>query len=101
MKVIKNKHNIDMLSGPLVKNIIRFALPIALSSILQLLFNSVDTAIAGKFGTPDALAAVGTNGEIVALAVSLSSGLAVGANVVISHLFGAGQKEKISSAVHT
>lgn len=101
MENIKKKHNIDMQSGPLVKNIIRFALPIALSSILQQLFNSADTAIAGKFGTPNALAAVGTNGEIVALAVSLSSGLAVGANVVISHFIGAGQKEKISGAVHT
>lgn len=101
MEITKNKHNINMLNGPLVKSIIKFALPIALSSILQQLFNSADTAIAGKFGTADALAAVGTNGEIVALAVSLSAGLAVGANVVISHFIGAGQKEKISDAVRT
>lgn len=90
-----------MLNGPLTKNIIKFALPVAASSILQQLFNSADTAIAGKFGTADALAAVGTNGEIVALIVSLSAGLAVGANVVIAHLIGAGEKDRISAAVHT
>ena len=59
MKKIENKHTIDMLNGPLTKNIIKFALPVAASSILQQLFNSADTAIAGKFGTADALAAVG------------------------------------------
>ncbi len=101
MEKAKNYHSIDMLNGPLTKNIIKFALPVAASSILQQLFNSADTAIAGKFGTPDALAAVGTNGEIVALIVSLSAGLAVGANVVIAHLIGSAQREKITVAVHT
>lgn len=101
MKKIVDKYTIDMLNGPLTKNIIKFALPVAASSILQQLFNSADTAIAGKFGTADALAAVGTNGEIVALVVSLSAGLAVGANVVIAHLIGAGEKDRISAAVHT
>lgn len=91
MENTKNKHSIDMQNGPITKNIIKFALPVAASSILQQLFNSADTAIAGKFGTPDALAAVGTNGEKVALFVSLSAGLAVGANVVIAHLIGAGE----------
>lgn len=101
MEASKYKNGINMLSGPLISNIIKFALPIAASSILQQLFNSADTAIAGKFGNPDALAAVGTNGEIVALIVSLSAGLAVGANVVIARLIGAEKKEKIPSAIHT
>ena len=70
---MKKSHRMDMLQGPLLKNIILFALPIALSSILQQLFNAADTAVAGRFGSPDALAAVGTNGEIVALIVQRRS----------------------------
>lgn len=76
-------------------------LTIALSSILQQLFNAADTAVAGRFGSPDALAAVGTNGEIVALIVGLSAGLAVGANVRIAHFIGAGEQKKIPDVVHT
>ncbi len=94
-------HSLDMLRGSLLRSILLFALPIAASSILQQLFNSADTAVAGKFGDPDALAAVGTNGEIVALIVSLSAGVAVGANVLIARCIGAGNRKEIPEAVHT
>lgn len=95
------KNSIDMLNGPLVKKIIQFALPIVLTSIVQQFFNSADTAIIGRFGENGALAAVGTNGETVAMLVSLSAGLAVGANVLISRFIGSGRTENIRRAVST
>lgn len=90
-----------MLHGPLTSQLLLFAAPIAASSMLQQLFNSSDTAIVGRFADANALAAVGTNGEIVALMVSLSAGLAVGANVLLARLIGAGERNGISRAVHT
>lgn len=48
-----------MLNGPLTRKIIQFALPIVLTSIVQQLFNSSDTAIIGRFGENGAPAAVG------------------------------------------
>ena len=93
--------DIDMLHGPLPKKLLLFTLPIALSSILQQLFNAVDTSVVGRFADANALAAVGTNGEIVALLVTVSSGLAVGANVRIAHCIGEGNPEKIPSILHT
>lgn len=95
------KKEVDMLNGSLWNKIILFALPIVTTSIVQQLFNTTDTAIIGKFGENGALAAVGTNGEIVAMLVSLSAGLSIGANVLISHYIGAGRKEKIGTAVAT
>lgn len=95
------KKEVDMLNGSLWSKIILFALPIVTTSIVQQLFNSADTAIIGRFGKEGALAAVGTNGEIVAMLVSLSSGLSVGANVLISRFIGAGRKDKIRKAVTT
>lgn len=83
-----NTKNIDMLTGSLYKNIFLFTIPIALSSILQQLFNAADTAIVGLFDTSASLAAVGANGEIIALVVSLSSGLSVGVNVLIARQIG-------------
>ena len=38
--------SVDMLHGPLTGKLIRFALPIAASSMLQQLFNAADTAVA-------------------------------------------------------
>lgn len=37
--------SVDMLHGPLTGKLIRFALPIAASSMLQQLFNAADTAV--------------------------------------------------------
>ena len=46
---VSNKKSIDMTSGALWNKILLFALPLAASSILQQLFNSVDTAVVGRF----------------------------------------------------
>lgn len=92
---------IDMLHGPLVKKLLLFTLPIALSSILQQLFNAADTAVVGYFGNQDALAAVGTNTEIVALIVTLSSGLSIGANILVAGLIGKNRREEIPAAIRT
>lgn len=91
----------DMLNGPLAGKIIMFALPILLTSVVQQLFNSADTAVIGRFGEKGALAAVGTNGEIAALIVSLSAGLSIGANVMISRLIGSGKQRDIPKAAGT
>lgn len=91
----------DIIQGPLSGKIIRFALPIAASSMMQQLFNAADTAIVGKFGDANALAAVGTNGEIVALLVSLSLGLSVGANVFLARLIGGKKTEEIQKCVQS
>ena len=61
---MKNK-KIDMLNGPLVGKIVIFALPLALSSILQQLFNSADLAVVGRFDSDKAMAAVGSNSSLV------------------------------------
>ena len=92
--------SMDMLHGPLPGKLVRFAMPIAASSMLQQLFNAADTAVVGRFADANALAAVGTNGEIVALLVSLSLGLAVGANVLLAKCIGGERKDAIGAVIH-
>lgn len=89
----------DMLHGPLDGNLIRFALPIAASSMMQQLFNSADTAVVGRFADANALAAVGTNAEIVGLLVAFSSGLSVGANVLLARYIGENRKNSIRKVI--
>lgn len=91
----------DMLQGPLTCNLLRFTLPIALSSIVQQLFSAADTAIVGRFTDANALAAVGTNTEIVALIVTVSAGLAVGANVGVARCIGRRETDRLPTATKT
>lgn len=102
MKKMKCKTaDVDMLHGPLVGKLMLFTLPIALSSIVQQLFNAADTAVVGYFGNADALAAVGTNTEIIALIVTVSSGLSIGANILIANQIGRNKKSETPAAVQT
>ncbi len=59
----RNKsYEMDMCSGPLLKKILIYALPLMLSGILQLLFNAADIIVVGNFTGSSALAAVGSTG---------------------------------------
>ena len=92
-----------MLNGPVLSRIIIFALPIAASSILQQLFNSVDVAVVGHFAAnkAQATAAVGCNSSVINLIVNLFVGISVGANVVVSNYIGQKDSRRAGSAVHT
>ena len=93
--------DMDMLHGPLTKKLLLFTLPIALSSMVQQLFNAADTAVVGYFGNERALAAVGTNAEIIALIVTVSSGLSIGANILIANHIGQNKAAEVPAAVRT
>ncbi len=96
-----SEKNINMLTGSLYKSIFLFTVPIALCSMLQQLFNAADTAIVGLFDTSSSLAAVGTNGEIIALIVALSSGLSVGVNVLIAQQIGRHEEHTLVPIIRT
>ena len=91
----------DMTKGSIYKCILLFALPVFLSQVFQQLYNTADTFLVGKFLGTDALAAVSSSGHLIFLMISFFEGLAVGAGIVISRYFGAGQKERVSHAIHT
>lgn len=94
-------NQMDMIHSSLWKCIFLFALPVALSNILQQLFNSVDMAVVGQFAGDNALAAVSANASVTGLFINVISGLSVGPNVVIAKLVGQGRKKEVQDAVHT
>lgn len=83
--------------GSLSLGLIRLAIPIALSGMLQQLFNSVDVAVIGRFAGGLALAAVGANAANVSLFVMLLTGLSVGPNVLIARLIGQKRKKRFQN----
>ena len=97
----RQSHQLDMLQGSLFDKILIFAMPMAFSMILQQLFNSADVAVVGRFDSPQAMAAVGSNGAAINLMVNLFVGLSIGANVVVAKYIGKNELSKIHDAVHT
>ena len=91
---------IDMTNGPLLSKVIQFAIPLALSSMLQLLFNAADVIVVGKFAGSTALAAVGSTGALVNLLVNVFMGVSIGANVMVARARGAGDYKAVHETVH-
>ena len=91
----------DMTNGPFTKKIIMFALPLVLTGILQLLYNTADTAIVGRFAGDEALAAVGATGSLVSLILNTFMGLSTGSGVVSANYIGAGNHERVHRCTHT
>ena len=90
-----------MLEGPLFGKIVRFALPLAASSMLQQLFNAADLAVVGRFASAEAMAAAGSNAPVINLIVSLFVGLSVGGNVLIASMIGSNRMKDVNRGVHT
>ncbi len=90
-----------MCEGQILPKMLKFAVPLMLSSILQLLFNAADVVVVGKFAGDDALAAVGCTGSLINLLINLFMGLSVGANVMVARHFGAKREDELKKSVHT
>ena len=91
----------DMTSGPILKQLVLFALPLMLGNIFQMLYNTVDSVIVGNYVSKQALAAIGSTTMIVNLLVFFFNGFSIGAGVVIGQYFGARNPEKLHTAVQT
>ncbi|MBR6390964.1 MAG: MATE family efflux transporter [Lachnospiraceae bacterium] len=98
---MNRKYEIDMCSGNIIGKMLVFALPLMISSILQLLFNAADVIVVGRFAGDNSLAAVGSTGSLVNLLTNVFLGLSVGANVMVARYKGAGRDDETSRTVHT
>ena len=97
----RGSYEMDMTNGPLLKKIVQFSIPLALSGILQLLFNAADIVVVGRFAGNQALAAVGSTGALINLLVNVFIGLPVGTNVLVARYYGAGHQKELEETVHT
>lgn len=95
------KYEIDMCNGKLFSKIIKCALPMIATSILQLLYNAADIIVVGRYTGETALAAVGSTSSLINLIVNVFVGISVGATVVVAQCIGARDYNKASDASHT
>ena len=94
------RYEIDMCNGPLFGKIIIYTLPLIAAGILQLLFNTADMVVVGRYAGSNALGAVGATSALINLLINVFMGLSVGTNVAIAHYYGAGRFDELSRSLH-
>ena len=87
--------------GPLAKQILLVSLPLALSNLLQVLFNMSDVAVVGRFAGSIALGAVGSTSTFVTLFTGFLIGLSNGINVLVARYYGAKHPKDVDKTVHS
>ena len=91
----------DMTKGAITPLLIRFTIPLVLGNLFQLTYNAADSIIVGKFVGEDALAAVGTANPLMTLAILFINGICLGAGILVSTAFGAGDTRLVERQVST
>ncbi len=91
----------EMTQGPFFRKILFFAIPVTLTGLLQIVYNTADTAVVGRFAGKQALAAVGSTGSMIGLIVNLFVGLSMGAGVLTARMLGAKDREGVYHSIHT
>lgn len=93
---------IDFTEGPLFWKLIWFAIPIAATGVLQMLYNAADKLVVGQFsGDPTALGAIGCTATLAGIIINFMSGIGGGVGVVVAQLYGGKKHDETSRAVHT
>lgn len=91
----------DMTRGRILPQLISFTIPLVLGNLFQLTYNAADSMIVGRYLGGQALAAVGTAGPIMNLAILFISGMCMGAGILMSTQYGAKQQDVLERQIST
>ncbi|MBE6771313.1 MAG: MATE family efflux transporter [Ruminococcaceae bacterium] len=98
---MEKRYSLDMTSGPFLKKILIFSVPLMLTGLLQLAYNSADVIVVGRFVGSQALAAVGSTGSLVNLFLNVFLGLSMGSGVMVARHIGESDEKAVHECVHT
>lgn len=90
-----------LIEGKPFGSILKFSVPLIIGDFCQQLYNAVDSIIAGRFISTDALAALGSAAPVMNIVVFLLIGFAMGGGVVMSRYYGANEDEKVRHTMST
>lgn len=99
--MMARKHEIDMTTGSIPKKVLQYAIPILLTTIIQVFFHSADTFVVGRFASSFSMAAVGSTGSLVLTIISLFTGMGTGVSVMVARCFGSRDYDALHKYVHT
>ena len=97
----RQTYSLNMTQGSILKNVIRFVIPLIIGNLLQLMYNAADLIVVSRWSGSSAMASVGATGSINTLIVNLCIGFSVGGSVLVSRNFGAQKHDALYRSVHT
>lgn len=98
---MEKRYSLDMTCGPFLKKILIFSVPLMLTGLLQIAYNTADVVVVGRFVGKEALAAVGSTGSLVNLFLNVFLGLSMGSGVMIARHIGEKNDNKVHECTHT
>ena len=101
MSELKKSTVRDMTDGSITTHLIAFSVPLLLGNIFQMLYNTVDSIVVGKYVGKEALAAISSTTMIVNIMIFFFNGFSVGGGVVISQYLGARKMKELHRTVET
>ena len=96
-----SRGRIDLTQGGIIRQVLRFALPLCAGNVLQQLYTTVDTLVIGNYCSSEALAAVGTSSQPVELLLCLFMGLGGGVSILVSQCTGSGDTGRMRQVTAT
>lgn len=96
--MLKSK-TMDMLNGPIFKNLIIFALPIMAINVLQVIFHATDIFVLGLFSSDSSVAGTGATSPVINLFLGFFGGFASGTNVLVGRAIGKNDKESVKKHI--
>ncbi|MBR0106344.1 MAG: MATE family efflux transporter, partial [Lachnospiraceae bacterium] len=91
----------DFTEGGIISKLILFSIPLILGELFQNLYHSVDSLVVGNLVSDSALAAVNVCQPITNLLIAFFNGMSLGSSVLVSHVFGRGERDQIAPAMRT
>ena len=98
---MENRVETDLTQGSVVQQLIKYAIPMVTTSLLQALYSMTDIIIAGHFVGSNGISAINNSSQIMGIITNIAIGLTVGGNILVGQYFGAGDKEKRAEATGT
>ena len=90
-----------MTEGSITRHLLAYAMPLILGNFFQLTYNAVDSIIIGKFAGEGALSAVSASNPVMTIVILGVSGISIGASVLMSRFYGAGDHDALRREVAT
>ena len=99
--MLRINKEVDMLHGPIFRGLAWVAVPLIATNLLQLLFNTADVVVIGRYGTGShALAAVGVASANAATYLNFVINFSMGATVVAGTALGARDSLRLRNTIH-
>lgn len=95
------KESRNMTEGNLFRKIILFAIPAMLTTMMQLLYVTIDLTTVHYGDSAESMGAIASNNALINLIVVVFTGVSLGANVILSEARGANDQEKASKVLHS